>query len=108
MTSGHHTKLVPLDRAHINMSFPDPSDSRAVSPVVPTSSVKPAADIKEKAYQDCLPCKVIGATTFGGLGAYTIYEARRVARRGGREGTAVGLGVASIAFISASIYRLLN
>lgn len=72
---------------------PDPSDSRSV---VPISSTKPAAESKEKGYQDCLPCKVIGATTFGGLGVYALYEARKVARRGGREGTAVGLGVASI------------
>ncbi|RUP29656.1 hypothetical protein BC936DRAFT_138678 [Jimgerdemannia flammicorona] len=55
------------------------------SPSTPASpQPRPAAK-----YQDCLPCKVVGATTFGALGGYALYEARRLGRAGGRGGTAV-------------------
>ncbi|RUS25178.1 hypothetical protein BC938DRAFT_472522 [Jimgerdemannia flammicorona] len=62
------------------------------SPSTPASpQPRPAAK-----YQDCLPCKVVGATTFGALGGYALYEARRLGRAGGRGGTAVTLGVVGV------------
>ncbi|KAI8645579.1 hypothetical protein BD408DRAFT_411680 [Parasitella parasitica] len=61
---------------------------------------------EQQVYQDCLPCKITGALGFGGLGAYALREASVVNKVPGRAKTAVGLGVAGAAFISAGVYRL--
>ncbi|KAI9261275.1 hypothetical protein EDC94DRAFT_659796 [Helicostylum pulchrum] len=61
---------------------------------------------RERVYEDCLTCKLTGALAFGGLGAYALREASVVNKLPGRSKTAVGLGVAGVAFISAGLYRL--
>ncbi|KAI9342402.1 hypothetical protein BD770DRAFT_447568 [Pilaira anomala] len=61
---------------------------------------------KERAYEDCLPCKITGALAFTSLGGYALREATIVNKLPGRSKTAVGLGVAGVAFISAGLYRL--
>ncbi|KAI9255692.1 hypothetical protein BDA99DRAFT_562205 [Phascolomyces articulosus] len=57
-------------------------------------------------YQDCLPCKLTGAGAFGGLGAYALLEAQKIHKLPGKQGTALGLGVAGVVFVSAGLYRL--
>ncbi|CDS05526.1 hypothetical protein LRAMOSA08054 [Lichtheimia ramosa] len=61
----------------------------------------------KKEYQDCMSCKIIGATAFGGLGAYALREATKLQKKPGRQNAAVGVGVAGVVFLSAGIYRLL-
>ncbi|KAF9969383.1 hypothetical protein BGZ73_008282 [Actinomortierella ambigua] len=55
--------------------------------------------------QDCMPCKIIGAGGFGGLGAYSFYQRAQipknlVARR-------AGMAALGSVFIGAAVYRLL-
>lgn len=82
---------------------------------------------KKEEYKDCLPCKLTGAAAFGGLGAYALREASKLHKMPGKQGTAVGLGVAGVGkneqrpalseycsnktfctvFVSAGLYRLM-
>jgi len=58
-------------------------------------------------YKDCLPCKLTGAAAFSGIGVYALNEARKLQRVPSRQGTAVGMGVTGVLFLSAGIYRLM-
>ncbi|KAG0224831.1 hypothetical protein BGW42_004841 [Actinomortierella wolfii] len=54
--------------------------------------------------QDCMPCKIIGAGGFGGLGAYSFYQRAQipknlVARR-------AGMAALGSVFIGSAVYRL--
>ncbi|OZJ04654.1 hypothetical protein BZG36_02891 [Bifiguratus adelaidae] len=57
-------------------------------------------------YQDCLPCRLVGATALTGLGAYAWLEARKVRRLPGRTGTVAALGLTGAVAFGAGIYRL--
>lgn len=49
-----------------------------------------------KEYQDCTSCKIVGASAFGGLGAYALREATKLQKKPGRQNAAVGVGVAGV------------
>lgn len=51
---------------------------------------------QDKPYEDCLPCKITGSLAFTGLGGYALHQAKVVNKIPGKQGTAVGLGVAGV------------
>lgn len=54
-------------------------------------------------FQDCLPCKITGGLTFGGLGAYLLREANTLNKVPAKAKTAVGLGVGGVGTVSPKI-----
>ncbi|ORY96134.1 hypothetical protein BCR43DRAFT_524285 [Syncephalastrum racemosum] len=66
---------------------------------------QPKSSSKEE-YEDCLPCRLTGAAAFSGLGIYAFREAFKLNKVASKQGTAVGLGVFGVVFLSAGLYRL--
>ncbi|RHZ75977.1 hypothetical protein Glove_208g28 [Diversispora epigaea] len=61
-------------------------------------------------YQDCLACKLVGSTTFIGLGSYSIYQALKLnstkIKNKSPNFRKVGLNAIGILSISVGIFRL--
>ncbi|EPY51397.1 hypothetical protein SPOG_02568 [Schizosaccharomyces cryophilus OY26] len=57
---------------------------------------------------DCLPCRLIGATAFTGLGAYAYWQSRIPKSTPHYRTKRLGLLSLATGFISVGLYRLVN
>lgn len=107
--------------ASMSESTPPPAQkpTRPVPSLIASPDLKESLSAHHNQYEDCAPCRLMGASVFIGLGGYTYYSGRKqlkereieIIKRGGRLGMGgrrVAIAGMSAALVGVGLWRLFD